>query len=236
MNTKNIFSVLLALFGELILVFCFIHFGANISKEILVLNIIVSSIIYFLISIDFFLPWINLKDKTQKQVGSIGLRWIITLIYIITSISVMVLFNSIKPINYTNQIIIHFILIFFLLVGFFLSFSVSDKVSEVYYEEKKNRNRIEEMKKLTNEVKNQVDEIKNIPQEILTRINELHENLRFISPCNDIKAFELESKFIEDIKELDICFQNESIDFEKVIKYIKNCERIYKERKQVSSN
>lgn len=236
MNTKNIFSVLLALFGELILVFCFIHFGTNISKEILVLNIIVSSIIYFLISIDFFLPWINLNDKTQKQIGSIGLRWIITFIYIISAITIMVLFNSIKQIHYTNQIIIHCILIFILLVGYFLAFSVSDKVAEVYHEEKKNRNRIEDMKKETTEIKNQLDAINNIPHEILSRINELHENMRFLSPCNDIMAFELETKFIENIKELNTCFQNESIDFEKVIKYIKNCERIYKERKQVSSN
>lgn len=89
MNAKKIFSLLLALFGEALIVFCFLHFGKNVQTEILILNIIVSTIIYCLVFVDFIFPWVNLKDKSQKQIGSIGLRWFFTFFYLILAIGVI---------------------------------------------------------------------------------------------------------------------------------------------------
>jgi hypothetical protein len=41
MNAKKIFSLLLVIFGEAILILCFLHFGRNVQTEILTLNIVV---------------------------------------------------------------------------------------------------------------------------------------------------------------------------------------------------
>jgi hypothetical protein len=76
----------------------------------------------------------------------------------------------------------------------------------------------------------------NIPAEIVTRINELQENLRFLSPSNSSDSMGLESKFLEEMKVLGHCFADTPLDMEKIISNIKNCERTYKERKQVFSN
>jgi hypothetical protein len=236
MNAKRIFPLLLALFGEALLIFCFLHFGKNVQSEILTLNIIVSTIVYCLVFADFLLPWINLKDKSQKQIGSIGLRWFFTFFYLILAIGVMIIFNSVKPIHFTNQIIIHGILFFLLLLGLFMAFSSSDKVREVYIEEKQNRDRIDEMKKATKELQLKLDAMNNIPAEIVNRINELQENLRYLSPSNSSDAIGLESKFVEEMRVLSSCFADNPINIEKIISNIKNCERTYKERKQVFSN
>jgi hypothetical protein len=236
MNTKRIFSLLLALFGEALLIFCFLHFGKNVQSEILTLNIIVSTIIYCLVFVDALLPWINLKDKTQKQIGSIGLRWFFTFFYLILAIGVMIIFNSVKPIHFTNQIIIHGILFFLLLLGLFMALSSSDKVREVYFEEKQNRDRIDEMKKVTKELQLKLDAMNDIPAEIVNRINELQENLRYLSPSNSSDSLGLESKFVEEMRVLSSCFVDNPLNFEKIISNIKNCERTYKERKQVFSN
>jgi hypothetical protein len=236
MNTKRIFSLLLALFGEALLIFCFLHFGKNVQSEILTLNIIVSTIIYCLVFVDALLPWINLKDKTQKQIGSIGLRWFFTFFYLILAIGVMIIFNSVKPIYFTNQIIIHGILFFLLLLGLFMALSSSDKVREVYFEEKQNRDRIDEMKKVTKELQLKLDDMNDIPAEIVNRINELQENLRYLSPSNSSDSLGLESKFVEEMRVLSSCFLDNPLNFEKIISNIKNCERTYKERKQVFSN
>jgi hypothetical protein len=235
MNTKRIFSLLLALFGEALLIFCFLHFGKNAQSEILTLNIIVSTIIYCLVFANALLPWINLKDKTQKQIGSIGLRWFFAFFYLILAIGVMIIFNSVKPIHFTNQIIIHGILFFLLLLGHFMAFSSSDKVREVYFEEKQNRDRIDDMKKVTKELQLKLDAMNNVPNEIITRISELQENLRFLSPSNSSESLGLESKFIEEMRVLSDCFADNSLNMEKIISNIKNCERTYKERKQVFS-
>lgn len=236
MNAKKIFSLLLALLGEALIIFCFLHFGKNVQTEILTLNIIVSTIIYCLVFVDVIFPWVNLKDKSQKQIGSIGLRWFFTFFYLILAIGVMVIFNTVKPIHFTNQIIIHGILFFLLLLGLFMAFSSSDKVREVYIEEKQNRDRIDEMKKATKELQLKLDAMNNIPPEIISRINELQENLRYLSPSNNNEALVLESKFVEEVKKLSNCFSDNPLNMEVVISNIKNCERTYKERKQVFSN
>jgi len=157
MNTKKIFSLLLVIFGEALIILCFLHFGRNVQTEILTLNIVVSSIIYCLLFIDIIIPWVDFKDKSQKTIGSIGLRWFFTFFYMLLAIGAMVVFNSVKPIHFTNQIIIQGILFFFLLLGFFMAFSTSDKVKEVYVEEKQNRDRVDEMKKATKEVQLKID-------------------------------------------------------------------------------
>jgi len=236
MNAKRIFSISLVLLGEALLIFCFLSFGVNVQSEILTLNIIVSTIIYCLVFVDFLLPWINLKDKSQKQIGSMGLRWFFTFFYLLLAIGVMLISNSVKPIHFTHQIIIHGILLFLLLLGLFMAFSSSEKVREVYFEEKQNRDRIEEMKKVTKELQLKLDSMNNIPAEIVNRINELQENLRYLSPSNNSVSMDLEDKFVDEMRVLSNCFVDSPLNMEKIIINIKNCERIYKDRKKVFSN
>jgi len=236
MNTKKIFSLLLVLFGEALIILCFLHFGRNVQTEILTLNIVVSSIIYCLLFIDIIVPWVDFKDKSQKTIGSIGLRWFFTFFYMLLAIGAMVIFNVVKPIHFTNQIIIQGILLFFLLLGFFMAFASSDKVREVYVEEKQNRDRIDEMKKATKEVQLKIDQMKNIPTDIINKLNDLQENLRFLSPCNNSNAYELEAKFVEEMRALNGCFFDIPVNIEKINDNIQNCNRTLKERKQVFSN
>jgi len=236
MNAKKIFSILLVIFGEALLILCFLHFGRNVQTEILTLNIVVSTIIYCLLFIDIIIPWVDFKDKSQKVIGSIGLRWFFTFFYMLLAIGAMVVFNSVKPIHFTNQIIIHGILFFLLLLGFFIAFISSDKVRGVYVEEKQNRDRIDEMKKATKEVQLKIDQMKNIPTDIINKLNDLQENLRFLSPCNNSNAYELEAKFVEEMRALNGCFFDIPLNLEKINDNIQNCNRTLKERKQVFSN
>lgn len=236
MNAKKIFSLLLVILGEALIILSFLHFGRNLQPEILTLNIVVSSIIYCLLFIDIIMPWVDFKDKSQKTIGSIGLRWFFTFFYILLAIGIMVVFNTVKPIHFTTQIIIHGVLFFFLLLGFYLAFSSSDKVSEVYVEEKQNRDRVDEMKRSTKRVQIKIDQMKIVPADIIDKVNDLQENLRFISPCNNRDASELEANFIEEMKTLNTCFFDIPLNIEIINDNIQNCSRTLKERKQVYSN
>ena len=237
MDRKKIFSLLLLLFGEALLIFCFLQFAKNTRSEILVLNICISSVVYFLAFANVIFPWLSLKDKSQKQIGSIGPRWFFSVLYAFFAIGLMIYLNSVKPpVPYSNQLLIHAILFFLLLCGLYMSFSSSEKVREVYGEEKQNRDRIDEMKKATKELQLKLDAMNNMPPEIINRINELQENLRYLSPCNNNTSVELESNFLKQMRELNSCFSEPNINIDNVINNIKNCERTYKERKQVFSN
>lgn len=236
MNAKKMFSLFIALFGEALIILGFLHFGKKLESEILKLNIVISSIIYSLVFVDFIFPWVNLKDKAQKHIGSIGLRWFFTYLYLAIAIGAMVIFNTVKPIHFINQIIIHGVLFFVVLLGLFLAFSSSDKDKEVYFDEKQNRYRIDEMKRATKELQLKFDAMNNIPTDIISRVNELQENLRYLSPSNNNDAIVLETKFLDDLKSLHYCLSDSPINMEVVISNIKNCERAYKERKQLFTN
>jgi hypothetical protein len=236
MSVKKIFSLLLVIFGEFLIALCFLHFGRNLQFDILTLNIVVTSLIFCTLFIDIIFPWVNFKDKSQKEIGSIGLRWFFTFFYLILAVSVMVIFNILNPVHFTTQLIIHGVLFFLLLLGFFMAFSSSDKVKQVYIEEKQNRERIDEMKKVTKELQIMVDAKSGIPSEIVSRINEIQENLRYLSPCNNSNAYELENQFVNEIRNLILCFIDNELNIEKINNKLKNCERTLKERKQIFSN
>ncbi len=236
MNAKKVFSLLLIIFGEALIILCFLHFGRNVQPEILTLNIVVSSIIYCLLFIDIIVPLVDFKDKSQKTIGSIGLRWFFTFFYMVLAIGAMLVFNSVKPIHFTNQIIIQGVLFFLLLLGFFMAFSSSVKVLDVYVEEKQNRDRVDEMKRATKEVQLKIDQMKDIPTDIVNKLNDLKENLRFLSPCNNSNAYELEAKFVEEMRALNGCFFDIPLNIDKINDNIQNCNRTLKERKQVFSN
>ena len=236
MNKKTIFSLLIAIIGEILMIICFLQFGEKVPSDILTLNIVVSTIIYFLVFVDLLFPWINLRDKTQKQIGSIGLKWFFSSFYMILAIGSMVYCNQVKPLDFTNQLIIQSVLFFLLLLGLLMSFSSGEKVKEIYIEEKQNRDRIDEMKKATKGLQIQLDNAHTVPVEIINRIKELQENLRYLSPSNSSDAYALEDRFLEQIESLSNCFLEDPINMEAVISSIKNCERTYQERKNVYSN
>ena len=218
------------------IIICLIHFGKNLQPEILKLNIAVTSLIYIFSFFDIFIPWIDLKDKPQKKIGSIGIRWAFTTLYMLTGAGAMIIFNTVNPISFTSQLIIHGILLFLLLTGLFLAFSSSEKVHEIHQEEQQILIKIDEMKKTTRELQLKLDRMTDIPEDIIQRINNLQENIRFLSPCNNNRATELEKQFVEEMRKLDDCFVNLPLNIDNIQDNIKNCERTCKERKQVFSD
>jgi len=236
MNAKKMFSWLLLLFGEALIIICFLYFGRNIDSNVLILNIVVSSVIYLLWFVEKFVPMIDLKDKAHKDAGSIGLKWVFTIGYAILAISAMVVLNLVKPLVVDAQIIIHLILFFFLLVGLYFVFYSSQKVQEVFTEETRNRSRVNEMKTAIKGVKLKLDQMNNVPSDITDRITVLLENMRYISPSNNIEAIDLESTFMKEIKDLQNCLFDIPLNHDQIKGDIQKCEQTYNERKTIFSN
>lgn len=236
MNTKTILSRLAFLFGEAIIIASFFLWKGDIQNNIFVLNLIVSSIIYSLLFVDVLVPWIKLNDKSQRQVGSIGLRWIITWSYAIAAICVMLICNLAITTSFELQLIIHCCLTFFLILGFVGVLYSSSKVVEIYEQESTDRYGITEMKQVMISLKNTMTDNPPLPNSYIERINTLEENIRFISPSNNPEAPILEKQFIDTIKEITIAIPNHSINQEKIAFNLKKAEHIYQNRKSLYSN
>ncbi|MDO9255785.1 MAG: hypothetical protein Q7U54_09760 [Bacteroidales bacterium] len=236
MNSNKTFSILFMLAGEALIIICFLYFGKNLANELLALNIIVSTIIYALFFLDIIFPMVDFKDKSQKTIGSLGLRWLFTSVYTVAAIAAMIISNTVKPIEINSQILIQGIFFFLLSLGLYIAISSSKKVHEVFAEQSLNRYHLDEMNMATKNVLRKIDQMATIPTDVKSRITTIHENLRFISPCNNKEALDLESDFLNEMNTIKDCLFDIPLNYEKIIENIQRCERTYKERKQIFTN
>ena len=236
MSAKNILSWLLLLFGEAIIIAAFILFRGSMPNNILVLNIVVCSLIYGLLFCNFCAPWIDLKDKTQKQIGAMGISWFAVWLYAITAIGFMFVANFAYELTFTVQLIVHCGLLFFLLLWMLLSRHSANKVAEVYHEQTTNRNGILEMKKAMLALKDKISDSENLPDSFVQKVNSLEESLRFISPTENTEAHDLENSFVKTIESIRFALQDYSLNAEQIENSLKKCERIYNNRKNIYSN
>jgi hypothetical protein len=236
MNTKKIMSRLLLLFGEALIIIAFILLRGDLANNILVLNIVVSTLIYGLFFVDILVPWIDFGDKSQRRVGAMGVRWLTTWMYAIAAIAVMIIANVPYDLAFSTQLIIHGVLLFVLFLGLFAALHASDKVNQVYQIETANRNGVVEMKKAIVSLKDKINEVSDLPESFILRVNTLEENLRFISPTENSEAHELENSFVETIHALCFALSNYSINEQQIENDLKKCERVYQNRKQIYSN
>lgn len=227
---------MLLLAGEALIIICFLYFGRNLAHELLALNIIVSTVIYSLFFLDIIFPMVDFKDKSQKTIGSLGLRWFFTSLYTVAAIAAMIIFNTVKPVEINSQILIQVIFFFLLSLGLYIALSSSQKVHEVFVEQSQNRYHLDEMNIATKSVLRKIDQMTTIPADVKSRITTINDNLRFISPCDRKEAIELESDFLNEMNTIKDCLFDIPLNYEKIIENIQRCERTYKERKQIFTN
>lgn len=236
MKTKYIYPIFILLSGVALIILSFLYFGSNLGLDILILNIFVSSIIFSLFFVDLLLPMCDLQDKSHKIVGSIGIRWFVTFIYKFLAVGAMIIFIFFIPLDFSGQILIQGILFFTLLVGFYAGVTSSEQVEGIYIAEKLNLMQLENMKRATNKVLKKIEIIENVPSVIISRLTELFENLRYISPCTNQEAIELETHFILEMTAIYDNINKIPPNYDNTMIGINNCERIYKARKQIFTN
>lgn len=235
MIAKYIYAALLLLVGEALIIISFLYFGSSLAANILTLDIIVSSIIYSLLFIDILLPMCDFKDKSQKIVGSLGIRWFITGVYKLFAIGAMAIFIFYKPLDFNVQIIIHGILFFLLLIGLYSASTASDKVEEIFYDESQRMNHLTEMRKSIQNLQLKLYQTSNISPEIIAGISNLQEELRFITPSNNPESVDLEADFLKEIKAINDAIFEIPLNHEKIVARINNCQRICSARKIIFS-
>ena len=235
---QNYKPYLLLIIGEILLILTFLHFGHGLQQDILVLNIIVSSVIYLMLFSSFLFPLINLKDKAQSDIGFIGVNWFFSAGYTLGAIVIMVYFNLLhkETGRFDNQLLVHAILFFLLLIGGFMSRKTADKVSEVYQEQKIERNQLDELKKATKNLVLRSELMSDLSPEFKYNLNRLLEDIRYLSPSNNLDANQLDEKYIETIRRIDDMLYNKENNKENMDVALKQCAQFLKERKQLYSN
>jgi hypothetical protein len=235
MKTSRILSYILLLAGLALIIISFLYFGKNAEPDARTLNIIITSIIFLLITSDILFPWINLEDKPQRTIGGLGIRWLSIGFYVILAIAAMLVMNVFKNFEIKTQILVHVILLIGLFGSLVQVFIVSDKTTEVYNEEQLHRNKLVQMKKSVKDIQLKLEKLSGVPQYVTTAMDGLQEDIRTISPANTTEANELEDKFLDELTAVDVLLFKTNIDYELLKLKVEACSRTLRDRKQVYS-
>lgn len=235
MKTSRILSYILLLAGLALIIISFLWFGKNAEHDARTLNIIITCIIFLLITSDIVFPWINLKDRPQRTIGGLGIRWLSISFYVILAIAAMLVMNVFKNFEIKTQILVHVILLIGLFGSLVQVFIISDKTTEVYNEEQSHRSKLVQMKKSVKDIQLKLEKLSGVPLYITTGMEGLQEDIRTISPANTTEAFELEDKFLNELTAVDGLLFNSNIDYEILKLKVEACSRTLRDRKQVYS-
>jgi hypothetical protein len=235
-NMKKILSLLVIVSGNAIIMAAFYSFGDKSKADVLALNMTVSSVVYGMMAFLIWRTlWMDLNDRSQKHVGSLGLVWFSAGLYSLLAVATMLVTNVATDLSFPVQLIIHCILLFMYLLGIMAAHRSSNKTAEVHERETAHRNGTDEMKAALRNLRNKISDADNLPDSLVRRVDALNEELRFVSPSGSREAQALEHSFVETVAEM-VTAISASFSEERIENGIRRCERLCRERKNVRSS
>jgi hypothetical protein len=230
---KSVISWLLYVVGVLLVVAGWLLFGDKTDKNIFIMNMIVSGVVYCVVFAGFVLP--KKDDKAQSRIGSLGVRWFALTSYAVATIVVMFLSDHYGW-EFNIRIYIHCILFVLLILGLLLVMRSAKKVVTVHAEETVNRSYVNRMRKVTDDLYNYMLDKGGFSANATSRVESLLGEIRFVSPANSDEARELEEKFVEVIEQAHIMASSYTFSEEQFLIEMARAERTLKRRKSVYSN
>lgn len=229
-------SILLCLFGEGLIIAGFILFS-KAETAVMVMNIVVCTIVYMLYFVDVMFPMVNLLRKSEREVGGLGLRWFVTILYTVLAVAAIPVMNSAfdPALAFKLQLLVHCILLFILISGLTASYFAMKQVESVHKREEELRNYLNEMADITRQLMLTAGSSQDIPAATRARIEAMHDNIRFISPSNDPAAAVIEENYIRAAQQIAGAVEGPATDWARVDKLVDRCETLYKERKMIYS-
>lgn len=195
----NILSLLLGLVGQGMIIAGFLLFRGNAPDNIIWLDIVVSSIVFWLVGTSLGLKPIDMRDPSQKQVGGLGLKWYSTMMYAIFSIGFMIFCGLYAAdgngyVAFKWQIAVQAVLLFLLLMGLLSSGHATKKTEQVYKQERQTLRGKEEIRYAFNDLSYTADSNPNLPARIRAELKELSDETRYLTPSSNPRAQEIDER------------------------------------------
>lgn len=227
----NIYKALTLILGYGLIIACFIIFGALLETETLVLDIIVSCLIFTQFTALLFFPLIDRKDPSHKEVGMMGVHFTANTLCIIASIALMVA-GIILEIPFVYQLLGQLLILFFAVIGRITTISTGYKVKNVHARESAVKLGKESLKMEIDNFMDHVATIKGLDPSVTGRLQAIQESIRFITPSASQEAHMLDNQFIDMLSELKILMRDTGMNGERIADEVIRLERILARRKK----
>lgn len=231
---KKVLSWVAFILGFVLIVCGWLLWGNHDNMEVLILNIVISMLVYGLSFSDLLIPWVKRGDKSQSRLGNMGLKWTVIGLYSIAAI-VIIIVSLTSELSFEVQLLLHGVAIVALIAGFAMVLGGSKNIEKVHKEEEAVRAGVEGMRRAAKALYNDAMDNGTVPAELTARLSKLVEELRFVAPSNSSSAVELEESFVKIANSMrDIILF--SMGDENLATELSKLERTLKERKSEYSN
>lgn len=188
----NILKLLLGIFGQGLIIAGFLLLRGGCPDNILWLNIVVTSVVYWLLGYSFGMAPVDMNDEAKRQVGGLGISWFSVVTYSICAIGFMAgcaaYGNGPEGVSFKWQILVQGALVFFLLMGLLSSAFASQKAAQIHNTERQQSRGKEDLKYTFSDLAFAAENAPGLDPAIRQRLKDLSQATRFITPCNTPEA------------------------------------------------
>lgn len=219
------------LLGQAFIVAAMLLLPHGLEQNIMILDTVVLSIIWWAFSFDLIRPIISEGDHAP-EVGSLGIRWQGQLLYAFLAIvfGILAAYYSLK---FEYQLLGQGGLFGILVLTWLFSLMAKKKVSEVASAETKALDGRAQMKIAVREVQDALFDSPDAPDDIRRAIEEIEGQLRYITPCSNPEALAYEQKFIQLAHEIAIGLPHAKIEGESLRANVSHLQRTLAQRKSI---
>lgn len=228
--TRKILTWIILAICEALMIAAFIIYRGQTETSVLVMNILICSIILGLFFIDIVRPW---GDEHTAKIGSMGVRWTVTIMYAVLALGVMVLLRN-K--DFSLQILIQGALLIILLLGLLAIFRTKEQITSVHIEEQKKVANRDNVKLAWAALLEKMEMQSDIPPALKERTSSLLEDMRFLSPTNGVEASQTDLQLVECADEISRLIGDCRLNSESVEQLITKSERLLQRRRSQYSN
>lgn len=228
---KRFLGILILLLGQAFIVAAMLLLPHGLEQNIMILDTVVLSIIWWAFSFDLIRPIISEGDQAP-EVGSLGIRWQGQLLYAFLAIvfGILAAYYSLK---FEYQLLGQGGLFGILVLTWLFSLMAKKKVSEVASAETKALDGRAQMKIAVREVQDALFDSPDAPDDIRRAIEEIEGQLRYITPCSNPEALAYEQKFIQLAHEIAIGLPHAKIEGERLRANVSRLQRTLAQRKSI---
>jgi len=233
---KRFWSFLCWIIGEGILLAGFLQLGQNANQDRMILNGIVSSIIYSISFINVISPIFYSSEQPLKKADRLGVRWFFTITYSLLAIGGILYFELINPVDLLTQIIVQLIFLSVLFMGLWGAFKPAKETVPVHRIKTMERNQLIMINNAIGVARSKAEKRTEVPAPILSGIKNLQEEARSLSPGNESGAIKMEGKIMLEINQINRRVKEEPLDLKMLQYNIKYCSKLFFEFRQIYSN
>lgn len=228
---KRFLGILILLLGQAFIVAAMLLLPHGLEQNIMILDTVVLSIIWWVFSFDLIRPIISEGDHAP-EIGSLGIRWQGQLLYAFLAIvfGILAAYYSLK---FEYQLLGQGGLFGILVLTWLFSLMAKRKVSEVAAAETKALDGRAQMKIAVREVQDALFDSPDAPDDIRRAIEEIESQLRYITPCSNPEALAYEQKFIQLAHEIAITLPHAKMEGESLRANVARLQRTLAQRKSI---